>query len=448
MVDNSIIVFIAFGMMLIGIVLAIAVALSDWIMPIFSRVRRLVHGVYAWFRKICSSRDTSDGEEIFDADDMSNDAMSVLAMLPMATMVVDADNEVVRASSTAYQLGLVVDDAIVQPRVLEAIDSVRKTGGNTSFTLITHTPAKYIAIQESGDNTDEYGDDNTAEHAGENASVVTRRNWLNITVGKVSNNVIVVLIVDTSAQRRFELTRKDFIANVSEQLIGSADTITHIAQVLQNKQIDVLSAQRIQAVAQVADRSAQHLQHMVKDLLLLMRAQHPIDKAHADVLRLEEEISAVVQALTPMAKQLNIRIAAKIDASLRVRGDSAQIRAAIEKLVENAIIYSHSRGVVAVSAALSSDNNYAVIRVVDTGVGIAQKDQTRIFERFYRADNQNEHSASGVGLGLSIAKHVALTHHGSITLWSRPAKGTTLSFALPLAICQDDDNPNGRNAPK
>ena len=56
-----------------------------------------------------------------------------------------------------------------------------------------------------------------------------------------------------------------------------------------------------------------------------------------------------------------------------------------------------------------------------------------IRDRFYRANNQNSQSQDGVGLGLAIAKHVALTHHGNITLWSMPGQGTTVSFALPIA---------------
>lgn len=75
----------------------------------------------------------------------------------------------------------------------------------------------------------------------------------------------------------------------------------------------------------------------------------------------------------------------------------------------------------------------AVIRVLDRGVGIAAKEQNRIFERFYRADNQNERSGDGIGLGLAIVKHVALTHHGSASVWSSPGQGSTFTFALPLA---------------
>ena len=76
----------------------------------------------------------------------------------------------------------------------------------------------------------------------------------------------------------------------------------------------------------------------------------------------------------------------------------------------------------------------------------SKADQGRIFERFYRADNQNEETAVGIGLGLAIVKHVALTHHGSVTVWSAPGEGSTFTLMLPLAqdpvAGQDGDNPS------
>ncbi|MFR6530838.1 MAG: ATP-binding protein [Bifidobacterium pseudocatenulatum] len=65
--------------------------------------------------------------------------------------------------------------------------------------------------------------------------------------------------------------------------------------------------------------------------------------------------------------------------------------------------------------------------------GIAIGEQSRIFERFYRGDNQNDHSGDGIGLGLAIVKHVALTHHGSASVWSSPGQGSTFALVLPLA---------------
>ncbi len=75
----------------------------------------------------------------------------------------------------------------------------------------------------------------------------------------------------------------------------------------------------------------------------------------------------------------------------------------------------------------------ALLSVLDRGCGIAQKEQSRIFERFYRGGNQNGHSEEGIGLGLAIVKHVALTHHGSASVWSAPGQGSTFTLELPVA---------------
>ncbi len=103
------------------------------------------------------------------------------------------------------------------------------------------------------------------------------------------------------------------------------------------------------------------------------------------------------------------------------------------KLVENAIAYSPDRTTVNVSIKANEEHTEAVVSVLDRGVGIPVGEQNRIFERFYRGDNQNEHSQDGIGLGLAIVKHVALTHHGSASVWSSPGQGSTFALVLPLA---------------
>ena len=79
------------------------------------------------------------------------------------------------------------------------------------------------------------------------------------------------------------------------------------------------------------------------------------------------------------------------------------------------------------------ENGISSVTVSDTGIGIAPEHQSRIFERFYRGVEQSNRTADGVGLGLAIVKHVALTHHGDVTVWSAPGQGSTFSLTLPLA---------------
>lgn len=389
-----------------------------------------------------------DSDSDFDIDDssedISSDACAVLAMLPGATIVVDKNNDVLRASSQSYTLGVVLDDSIVQPRVLQAVNNVRFSGGYESFDLVTFTPKQYVTISEDNDfyvdNVDNasylqssaaFDSSSTqSSDSAPNPSTISRPNWLNITVGSVGEGKVVVIINDSSAEHLFEQTRNDFISNVSNQLISSTRMISSLTNVLQCKDVN---ASRIKDIAASAQKSSKHLEHMLEDLLLLMRAQSPIDASKASVVNVLKVLEDVKNLVSALSSSQNVRVIIKADSSLNILADSNQISSAIRKLVENAIIYSHKNSVVALCALKSEDNRFAVIRVVDSGIGIPLKDQPRIFERFYRSSNQNDFSKDGVGLGLAIAKHVALTHHGSITLWSRPGQGTTVNFAIPLA---------------
>lgn len=477
-IDSSTLVFIAFAVLALCVLLGLFMLMADYVAGIF---RGIFRWIFCKFSKInvqnirfnnlfrfISVRRTKLSDRDNVSDDVSNDAQFVLAMLHTATIVVDSDDEVIRASSQAYTLGVVVDDAIVQPRVLDAISVVRKKGGSERFSIVTSTPAKYITIEEdptsaflsntsnssnssnadfpngtadpsntNSSNTNSSSANlsntdsslNTANSLKTSAATITRPNWLTVTVGAVGKGIVVVIIEDTSAEHRFAQTREDFIENVSQQLISSTRTLSNLTNVLQNENV---STEKIKDIARSTGKSSKRLEHMLEDLLLLMRAQNPINPDDSNVLSIENELNEVQKQVSPLALDCNVKVKIESDSSLKVSGYADQICAAIRKLVENAIIYSRENSVVSVSAKKSSDGNYAVIRVVDCGAGIPLEDQSRIFERFYRSNNQNNRSQEGVGLGLAIAKHVALTHNGSITLWSRPGQGTTVSLALPL----------------
>ena len=408
----------------------------------FRRIfKRIFRGNFKKIKKAFGDLDSGSDSD-FDLDDssedISSDACAVLAMLPGATIVVDKNNDVLRASSQSYTLGVVLDDSIVSPRVLQAVNKVRFSGGSESFDLVTYTPKQYVTIDSDSAEVGSSPIDSTAIDSGatdstvpaSNPSTISRPNWLNVTVGSVGAGKVVVIINDSSAAHRFEQTRNDFISNVSNQLIKSTRMISSLTNVLQTKDV---SASRIKDVAASAQKSSKHLEHMLEDLLLLMRAQSPIDSSKASVVNVLKVLEEVKSQVSSLAQSKNVNVIVKADSSINVLADASQIIVAVRKLVENAIIYSPKNRSVALCALKSNDNRFAVIRVVDSGIGIPLKDQPRIFERFYRSSNQNDSSQDGVGLGLAIAKHVALTHHGSITLWSRPGQGTTVNFAIPLA---------------
>ena len=213
-----IVVFVAFGVLALCVVLSLCVLMSDW----FSTVLRLFKRAFNYIRgarygaKYDESDDITDDISDNASDDISDDASQVLAMLDMPTVVIDANNDVIRASSEAYLLGVVSDDSLCQPRVLQAVNSVRASGGFERFSLVTSTPERYVSITANP----------------QESTTVSRPNWLTVTAGSIGGGIVVVIIEDTSAAHRFAQTRDDFISNVSEQLMRSTRNLTQLTNCL------------------------------------------------------------------------------------------------------------------------------------------------------------------------------------------------------------------------
>ena len=387
-----------------------------------------------------------DGEQA-DGQALEGSTQALLALIPAATVVVDGDDEVVRSSPDAYRLGIVSNDEISNSKIIEAIAQVRRSGGRRSFNLITRTPTEF-ALDAAAESTE--SDDWEISQA----QAVSRRNWLKITLGRIDRSLVVVLIDDVSDSVRFVRTRDAFMTNVSEQMLKPVQALEELAAQLkttshlEGDDPDLLRShlRSVSKDASSVQRYSAYLGHVLKDLLLLIRAQERIRPSRENVLDVAEQIRAVVQGEQDRADQAHVTLRWRCDQPLTIHGDGQQIRVALAKLVENAISYSPSGSTVSLVAQASKDGHYGIIRVVDHGRGISKADQDRIFERFYRADNQSEETAVGIGLGLAIVKHVALTHHGSVTVWSAPGEGSTFTLMLPLAqgpvAGQGGDNPS------
>ena len=112
-------------------------------------------------------------------------------------------------------------------------------------------------------------------------------------------------------------------------------------------------------------------------------------------------------------------------------GDGDKVQQMLVNLVANAINYTPEGGTV--SICLSSDEKHVCLTVSDTGIGIAEKDIPRLFERFYRVDKGRSRATGGTGLGLAIVKHVVMSMHGEIRVESEVGKGSSFIVTLPKA---------------
>jgi two-component system sensor histidine kinase SenX3 len=135
-----------------------------------------------------------------------------------------------------------------------------------------------------------------------------------------------------------------------------------------------------------------------------------------------------------VAERRDIIVVRRTPADLWVRGNEHQLVTAVRNLIDNAITYSPPGTRVAVHARVADGDDDAVVEisVSDQGIGIAEADQARVFERFYRVDPARSRSTGGTGLGLAIVKHVATNHGGDVSVWSSEGEGSTFTVRLPL----------------
>jgi two-component system, OmpR family, sensor histidine kinase SenX3 len=242
---------------------------------------------------------------------------------------------------------------------------------------------------------------------------------------------VALLLADVSDQRRLEAVRRDFVANVSHELKTPVGALTLLAEAVQDASDDP------ETVARFAGRMQQEgarLARLVGELMELSRVQgmDPMPGAAAvDVRGLVDE-SADRARLA--AEQAGIEIEVSCAEDLVVRGSEAQLVTAVANLVDNAIAYSGSGTRVVVAAEPSSDHQARPtvdISITDEGLGIAEADLDRIFERFYRVDPARSRATGGTGLGLAIVKNIVTNHLGTVRVRSVEGQGSTFTIRLP-----------------
>ena len=153
---------------------------------------------------------------------------------------------------------------------------------------------------------------------------------------------------------------------------------------------------------------------------------------HSDCVSLHDIVSDVAKELAPLAMAAGVKLITdiRVQQSLEVMGNEQQLYRLVTNLVTNGIQYTAADG--KVNLTLDRYQQEALIAIQDTGIGIAPKQQTRIFDRFYRVNSDRSRITGGFGLGLPIAAAIAQAHQGNIHLQSQPGKGTTFTIRLPL----------------
>ncbi len=242
------------------------------------------------------------------------------------------------------------------------------------------------------------------------------------------HNEIVVTLHEITEIKKTEKIKKDFISNVSHELRTPLTAIKGFIETLLETAKD-----ENKRYLQIIERQTDRLINIVKDLLKLSELEDigegKIEISYSKV-DLKNIIDSVFSIYEKEIKNKGLKSVVKIDKNVpKIKADPFKLEQLFINLIENAIKYTE-KGEIRITA--KKEDKSVAIEVSDTGIGIARKHLSRIFERFYVVDKSRSKELGGTGLGLSIVKHIVQLHNGEINIESTLGKGTKFIIALPI----------------
>ena len=225
--------------------------------------------------------------------------------------------------------------------------------------------------------------------------------------------------IETSYKRQ-----KRFIADVAHELRTPLAVMRTGAEV---NLIDGTDKERKRFIFDSIEE-IDHLSVMVDNLLVLSKSDN-FKKPVLEKVNLSKLSSKLTEHMRVHAKQKNVTLKTDIKNDCIINGNSAYLKRLLTNLIQNAIDYNRPNGEIKV--LLKKHGKQIELKVVDTGIGISEKDLPNIFDRFYKVDEARVKS-KGTGLGLSIVKEIVKMHKGEISIESELNKGTTVIMLLPV----------------
>ncbi len=240
----------------------------------------------------------------------------------------------------------------------------------------------------------------------------------------------VAVFYDVTNVRRLENVRKEFVANVSHELKTPLTCIRGYAETLKSGAL-----QDAQAAGRFIDKiesNASQLQNLVEDILRLSAIESGRLEINPQTVALRPVVETLFEAFADIRKTKRITLENRTPGDLKVMADPQAMRQILSNLIENGIKYTQEGGSVTVDAR--AEDGFHRVSVVDTGIGISERDLPRVFERFYRADKAHSRQMGGTGLGLAIVKHLVQAHGGEVGVSSEVGKGSEFWFTIPAKV--------------
>lgn len=354
-----------------------------------------------------------DRARVQTSSDIPDGVRDVLHAMDDAALVVDSSTTVLASSSAAVAFGLIEGSVVTDEGLRALVRRARDADSPSSETMRLRRGAPPAELR-----------------------------LVSVRAARITLRLSLLVLRDITERERVEEMRRDFVANTSHELKTPVGAVTLLAEAIESASDD---PEQVRTFAGRLTAEAARLAQLTSRIMNLSRLQSADELTELRVVAVDEIVAAAVDANGIAAASAGVEITRGGDRGIYVTGDTQILSEALSNLVANGIAYSPRDSRVGVGVKVVDDT--VEIAVTDRGIGIAEGDQERVFERFYRADEARSRRTGGTGLGLSIVKHAVQRHGGEVRLWSRPGRGSTFTICLPVAAAPADLPPRTK-APK
>ena len=342
-----------------------------------------------------------DAARVRASTELPDGTRAVLQGMDEVAVVVDSSLHVVAASAPAELFGLIEGEALLGEELRDLVRAAR---------VAQRPEAETLRLRRGV----------------ELRSVAAR-------ASAISPRLTLVVLRDITERERVEEMRRDFVANTSHELKTPVGAVTLLAEAIESAADD---PDQVRHFAGRLSAEASRLGQLTSRIMNLSRLQAADDLTQLRNVSIDEVLTAAIESQAVAADAAQITVVRGGVRGAYVRGDVQVLTEAIANLIANAIAYSSAGSPVGVGVKVLG--GVVEIAVTDRGIGIPEGEQSRVFERFYRADQARSRRTGGTGLGLSIVKHAVQRHGGDVELWSRPGRGSTFTIRLAAVDAPQD----------
>ena len=256
---------------------------------------------------------------------------------------------------------------------------------------------------------------------------------LSISISSVHNypgeEKTMVVFHDVTRLKKLEKIRVDFVANVTHEIKTPLTAIIGFLETIQTGA--TTSNEDVKKFIDISLKQAGRLNRLVEDLLIISKIELGEIKFHFEEVSIRDAFEGAIPLVEAKAGLKKINIQNNVQANLScVWADRDRLTQILVNILDNAVKFTPEDGRIFIDAG--QKDNYTVLTITDTGIGVPKEEVRRLGERFYRVDRSRSRDLGGTGLGLSIVKHLMLAHGGKMEIESQLGQGTKVSLYFPL----------------